>query len=156
MKKAGRVNAIRIRREKGKPFRRIPEGRFKADFGLEGDIHSGPGQAQVILLGREGRERLKGSPAEGLCFRRFRETVTTEGIDLFNFPPGTRLEIGKTLLEITRVGKRCFPECVLVKGKMPCALSREVVMARVIRGGKIGVGDSISLTPDNSETAKSK
>ena len=153
MKARGKVREIRIRREKGKSFRSIPEGLFRVDFGLVGDIHSGPGPAQVLLLGREGRERLKDSPEEGLCFRRFRETITTEGIDLFKLPVGTRVKIGETLQEITRVGKRCFPECVLIGMKQPCVLSREVVMTRVLREGKICIGDSISLLPDSSETA---
>jgi len=156
MKATGKVREIRIRREKGKSFRSIQEGLFRVDFGLVRDIHSGPGKAQVLLLGREGRERLKDSPEEGLCFRRFRETITTEGIDLFKLPVGTRLQIGETLQEITRVGKRCFPECVLIGMKQPCVLSREVVMTRVIRGGKISVGDAIRLIPTNLEATKSQ
>ena len=119
-----------------------------------GDIHSGPGKAQVILFSRKGRELLQRSEEEGLCFRRFRETLTTEGIDLFKLPLGTRLKIGETLQEITRVGKRCFPECVLVKMKQPCALSREVVMTSVIQGGKIEVGNPVIVITPNREATK--
>ena len=144
-KETGRVKVIRIRREKGEPFQSISEGLFRVDYGLVGDIHSGPGKAQVILFSREGRKLLRRSEEEGLCFRRFRETITTEGIDLFKLPGGSRLKIGKTIQEITRVGKRCFPECVLVRMKQPCALAREVVFTRVIRGGKIEVGDPIEV-----------
>ena len=57
IEETGRVKDIWLKREKGKPFRSIPEGLFREDFGLVGDVHSGPGKAQVILFSREGTLR---------------------------------------------------------------------------------------------------
>ena len=129
--RGGVVREIRISREKGRPREAIAEGYFEAGFGLRGDSHSGPGDKQVVILGIEGRRRLADSPEEGLCFRKFRETVSTEGIDLFHFPAGTKIRIGESVWEISRTGKDCYPECVLVQSGQICALAREVVSARV-------------------------
>ena len=145
VKKLGSVKEIMISRGKGIPREPLREGFFQRDFGLAGDAHSGPGDKQVTLFGIEGRERLSESPREGLCFRRFVPTVTTEGINLYEFPAGTSLKIGDSIQEISRVGKRCYPECVLVKSKTPCVMGREVVFTRVIKAGEVQVGDTIEV-----------
>lgn len=140
---AGVIRKIRISREKGRPREEVAEGFFEAGFGLRGDSHSGPGDKQVVILGIEGRERLRGSPEEGLCFRKFRETVSTAGIDLFRLPAGTRVRAGESVWEVSRTGKDCYPECVLVRAGQPCALSREVVFARVVVTGTVRAGDRV-------------
>ncbi len=96
-----------------------------------------------MILGIEGRERLADSPQAGLCFRRFGETISTAGVDLFRLPRGTRVRIGESIQEISRAGKDCYPECVLVQAGQPCALSREVVFTRVVVSGRIRPGDPV-------------
>lgn len=146
-RKSGLIREIRISRQKGKPRETIEEGVFRAGWGLEGDSHSGPGERQVVILGIEGRKRLEESPEDGLCFPRFRETISTEGIDLFRMVAGTRIRAGESLWEIGQTGKDCYPECVLVRAGRPCSLSREVVFARVIEPGTVRRGDRV--TPVN-------
>ncbi|MFH1038120.1 MAG: MOSC domain-containing protein [PVC group bacterium] len=148
MKKSGKVTQIRIGREKGSPRESLREGFFKVNFGLAGDTRSGPGEKQVTLFGVKGRKKLKASPEEGLCFQRFVETITTEGIDLYQFPTGTRLEIGESIQEISRAGKKCYPECVLIRNKKPCIMPEEVVFTRVIEGGTVRVGDAVEVLTD--------
>ena len=140
---SGIVREIRISRAKGKPREEIAEGCFEDEWGLQGDSHSGPGDKQVVILGIEGRKRMEDSPEEGLCFRRFRETVSTAGIDLFRLPAGTRIRAGGSVWEISRTGKDCYPECALVRTGQPCALSREVVFARVVVPGTVRKGDRV-------------
>ena len=139
----GTVREIRISREKGKPREVIAEGYFEAGLGLRGDSHSGPGDKQVVILGIEGRERMPDSPEDGLCFRKFRETVSTTGIDLFRLEAGSRVRVGESEWEISRAGKDCYPECGLVQSGQPCALSREVVFARVASSGTVREGDPV-------------
>ncbi len=141
----GKIVEIRIGREKGAPRTLIREGYFKADFGLTGDARSGPGEKQVTILGREGRAKLGNMSEEGLCFKRFAETITTEGIDLFRFPAGTRIKIGESIQEISRAKKKCYPECDLIKKKTPCVMPAEVVFTRVIKGGTVRVGDVVTI-----------
>ena len=139
----GTVREIRISREKGRPREVISEGYFETGFGLRGDSHSGPGDKQVVILGIEGRKRLADSPEEGLCFRKFRETVSTAGIDLFRLEVGSQVRVGESVWEISRTGKDCYPECVLVQSGQICALAREVVSARVTTSGTVRPGDPI-------------
>lgn len=146
--KTGVVREIRISREKGRPREEVSEGFFQAGCGLRGDSHSGPGERQVVILGIEGRQRLADSPGEGLCFRKFKETLSTAGIDLFRLERGTRIRIGESVQEISRTGKDCYPECELVRADRPCALSREVVFTRVVVSGTVRKEDPVSpLTP---------
>ncbi len=141
----GRIKEILIGREKGNPRESIKEGFFQRDFGLRDDIYGGPGDKQVVFFGAEGREKLSRYPVEGLCFKRFFPTMIPEGVDLFKLPVGARLKIGESVLEISLVGKRCFPECVLVQAGTPCVMPYEVVFARVIESGLVRVGDEIQL-----------
>lgn len=134
-----------IAREKKKPPACLKEGVFKIDFGLQGDIHGGPGDKQVVLFGIEGMEKLKKASKKGLCFERFSPTLVTEGVELFVFPVGTHLKIRDAGLEISRIGKRCYPDCDLVQAKTPCIMPKEVVFARVIKEGLIRVGDEIQV-----------
>ena len=134
-----------IGREKGKPRESIGEGFFAVDFGLKGDIHGGPGDNQVVFFGVEGRYKLSESPEEGLCFKRFVPTLATEGIDLFKLSVGSVLKIGDSIMEISRVGKRCYPECVLVQAGTLCVMPDEVVFARVVESGLVRVGDMIQM-----------
>ncbi len=139
----GTVREIRISRGKGQARKAIAEGYFEAGRGLLGDSHSGPGDRQVVILGIEGRNRLQESPREGLCFRKFKETVSTAGIDLFRLPAGTKIKIGESVWEISRTGKDCYSQCVLVQSGQICALAREVVYARVTTSGMVRPGDPI-------------
>jgi len=143
--KTGIIKEMMIAREKGNPRESIREGFFSAGFGLKGDIHGGPGDKQVVFFGTEGRDRLSESTETGLCFKRFVPTLATEGIDLFELPGGTRLKIGDSIMEISRVGKKCYPECVLIQANTPCVMPREVVFARVLKSGLVQVGDGIQI-----------
>lgn len=143
--KNGIIKEIMISRKKGSPRESIREGFFAVDFGLNGDIHGGPGDSQVVFFGVEGRDKLSESPEEGLCFKRFFPTLATEGIDLFQLPVGTGLKIGDSIMEISQVGKRCFPECVLIQAGTPCIMPKEVVFARVVKKGRVEVGDKIQI-----------
>jgi len=141
----GRIKEILLGREKGNPRESIKEGFFQRDFGLRGDLYGGPGDKQVVFFGAEGREKLSLYPVKGLCFKRFFPTLVPEGIDLFKLPAGTRLKIGESVMEITRVGKKCYPECVLVQAGTPCVMPKEVIFAKVVEDGQVRVGDAIQI-----------
>lgn len=145
MSKTGKVLEIYISREKGRPREAIGEGLFRRDFGLVGDAYSGNKDRQVCLIGIEGKEKLEQVKNDGLCIKRFKETITTQGIKLYKFKVGTRIRIGESLMEISRVGKSCFLECSIIKTGKRCSLSNEVVFANVIKGGIIKKGDNIKI-----------
>src|SRR5690606_7524338 len=77
----------------------------------------------------------------------FAENITTEGVDLWHLPVGTRLEIGDTLLEITQIGKECHRHCQVFRQVGDCVMPREGIFAKVITEGMIKAGQSIKIIP---------
>ncbi|WP_427340724.1 MOSC domain-containing protein [Caloranaerobacter sp. DY30410] len=145
MKNIGKVVAINISEKKGVVKTPIPEGIFKEDFGLVGDAHAGKWHRQVSLLGVESIEKMKKLGIKGLCSGKFAENITTEGIKLYELPVGTKLKIGETIQEITQIGKKCHSDCAIAKEVGQCVMPKEGVFTRVLKGGKIKVGDVIEV-----------
>jgi cyclic pyranopterin monophosphate synthase len=143
----GRVQAIFISRQKGLPRDKTRSGRFLEDHGLEGDIHAGPGKRQVPLYGSAGHERLAAGDSDGLCFRRFQETLCLDGIDTRLLKSGERLEAGGVVFEISEARKKCYPECPIIKRGRRCDLADSVRFCRVISGGILSVGDLVQVSP---------
>ena len=97
----------------------------------------------VSLLSGEAEGQIRA--AGGLCTDRFSANIVTSGLDYAILQIGTRLAIGETELEITRVGKPCFAECALFQQSEPCPLPNSCAFARVLRGGTIQQFDEITL-----------
>ena len=140
-----KVIAVNISEKKGVPKRSMPEGNFIVDYGLEGDAHGGKWHRQVSLLGVESINKMKELGVEGLCTGRFAENLTTEGIKLWECPVGTKLQIGNTLHEVTQIGKECHTKCAIFQQVGNCIMPTEGIFTRVLRGGKVKVGDEISI-----------
>jgi MOSC domain-containing protein YiiM len=76
----------------------------------------------------------------------FAENLTTEGIDLVSIPVGTKVKVGKeVVLEISQIGKVCHTGCAISKQVGTCVMPKEGVFGKVIKGGKITAGDTISV-----------
>ena len=141
----GRVIAINISEKKGVPKRTIEEGLFEVDHGLVGDAHAGNWHRQVSLLGNESIEKMKAIGIEGLCTGKFAENLTTEGIDLWKLPVGTKLEIGETLQEVTQIGKECHTKCAIFHQVGNCIMPTEGIFTKVLKVGKIKINDLIKV-----------
>jgi len=142
-----RVTAIRISEKKGMPMRAVSSGLCIENWGLEGDLHAGSGIRQVSLFGIESIRKMELPGMEGLCTGRFAENITTEGIALYELPAGTHISIGSSELEVTQIGKACHMECAVFRQKGDCVMPREVIFARVIKGGRIRTGDAVIRLP---------
>jgi len=130
--------------EKGTRKEVVTEGILKEDYGLVDDAHADCcTHRQVSLLARESIEKMRNmgfdvSPGD------FAENLTTEGIELFSLPVGTKISVGgEVTLEITQIGKECHAGCAIFKQIGKCVMPKEGVFARVIRGGVVVTGDSI-------------
>ncbi len=141
----GKVLSINISEKKGTPKTKINPGVLIEDFGFEGDAHAGKWHRQVSLLAKESIDKSKGLPADGLCHGVFAENITTEGIELFTIPVGTKLKIGECVIEITQIGKECHEGCAIQKLVGKCVMPREGVFATVLKGGKVFEGDEIEI-----------
>lgn len=141
----GKVLSINISEKKGTPKTKINPGVLIKDYGFEGDAHAGKWHRQVSLLAKESIEKSKGLPTDGICHGVFAENITTEGIELYTIPVGTRLKIGECIVEISQIGKECHDGCAIKKLVGQCVMPKEGIFARVIEGGRIFEGDEITV-----------
>ena len=116
------------------------------DFGVEGDAHAEKGSIrQISLLGRESIKKMEDLGVKGLCFGKFAENITTEGIELFTLPVGTIIQIGETIHQVTQIGKKCHAAdgCEVARTVGMCIMPKEGIFTKVIKGGTVKVGDEI-------------
>ena len=78
----------------------------------------------------------------------FGENLVVEGIDFRSLPVGTRFCCGEVILEMTQIGKECHHGCQIYQKMGDCIMPREGVFAKVIRGGKIRIGDEMKVAED--------
>ncbi len=140
-----KIVAVSVSKQKGVPKKNIPQGLLIADFGLEGDAHGGPWHRQLSLLAVESIRKMQDL---GLKVRpgSFAENITTEGIDLIALPLGTRLRLGSAaLVEVTQIGKECHERCAIFRLTGDCVMPREGIFVRILQGGLVQPGDSITI-----------
>ncbi len=139
----GKVLEINRSDKKGVVKTPISEGNFLVDFGLEGDAHGGDWHRQISLLGNESIDKMRKEGVEDLEFGSFAENITTQGIVLYELPVGTKLKIGDTVQEVTQIGKECHTGCEISKKVGKCVMPKEGIFTKVLKAGKVKVGDLI-------------
>jgi MOSC domain-containing protein YiiM len=141
----GRIVAVSISDERGRKKRNVPRAELRVEHGIVGDAHAGPGKRQVSLLGIESVRKMQGRGIE-VGPGDFAENITTEGIEVFTLPIGTRLRLGRSALgEVTQIGKTCHDGCEIFQTVGDCVMPREGIFIRVLEGGEIKPGDEIEV-----------
>lgn len=119
---------------------------LRQEYGVENDAHADSGwHRQVSLLARESIQKMRDmgydvGPGD------FAENLTTEGLELFTLPVGSRLVVGDTVtLEVTQIGKQCHTGCAIFQDIGKCVMPKEGIFARVLRGGTVRAGDNITV-----------
>ncbi|MDP2856338.1 MAG: MOSC domain-containing protein [bacterium] len=144
-KMKGKILAVCQSKKKGTIKTEIREGLLIEDFGLKGDAHAGKWHRQISLLGIESINKMRDKGYQ-LSFGDFAENLTIEGLTLPKLPLGTKLKIEKeVLLEVTQIGKECHYDCEIRRKMGDCVMPREGIFARVLKGGKVKVGDEIEV-----------
>ncbi|MBN1953974.1 MAG: MOSC domain-containing protein [Anaerolineae bacterium] len=140
----GKVIAVCTSERKSVAKKNVGQGTLRVDWGLEGDAHAGPWHRQVSLLAWESIAKIR---AQGLDVGAgsFAENITTEGIELFTLPIGTRMQLGTALVEVTQIGKLCHTKCAIFQTLGDCVMPREGIFVRVLEPGKVRVGDDIEV-----------
>jgi MOSC domain-containing protein YiiM len=119
--------------------------------GIEGDAHAGVLEdRQVSFLALEEIEQASARLSElmragcalagaldHLSPGDFAENITTKGVELHRLPLGTRLRIGETVLEVSKIGKECHTACEIRRLVGDCVMPRKGIFARVLVGGRI-------------------
>ncbi|MGN0046987.1 MAG: MOSC domain-containing protein [Eggerthellaceae bacterium] len=117
---------------------------MRENWGIEGDAHAGTWHRQVSLLPYESVQDFKARGAE-VQDGSFGENIIVQGFDLKSLPIGTRFACNDVILELTQIGKTCHAHCAIFHLMGDCIMPREGVFCRVIRGGKISVGDELRI-----------
>ncbi|GAQ94157.1 mOSC domain-containing protein YiiM [Thermodesulfovibrio aggregans] len=141
----GVVVSINISKNKGTTKQSIKEAMVIENYGIEGDAHaSSHWHRQISLLALESIQKMMDKGLT-LNYGDFAENITTKGIELLSLPVGTKLQIGEVILEITQHGKSCHSKCEIFKIVGNCIMPKEGIFAKVLKGGKIKVGDEIKV-----------
>ncbi|WP_267393299.1 MULTISPECIES: MOSC domain-containing protein [unclassified Sphingomonas] len=135
------------------PMEVVDHVNVSVEAGLEGDFRGavkpgGRGRRQVSLVERGDWEAAMAAVGHSLPWQERRANLLVDGLDLPQIP-GTRLRIGTVVLEITQECDPCSRMETLAAG-LKAALTpdwRGGVLARVIEGGAIAVGDVILVEP---------
>jgi MOSC domain-containing protein YiiM len=162
---------VGLSRSTGHRFSKDGTGRLSllAGLGVDGDCHAGstvqhlsrvrrdPGQPnlrQVHLMAAELYDELTGNGFD-LAPGQLGENVTTRGVDLLALARGTRLSMGaEVVLEVTGLRNPCVQIDRFRPGLLAEVLYRDAagqvvrragVMAVVVTGGEVAVGDTITV-----------
>lgn len=162
---------VALARDGAHNFSKPPAERLQliAGLGVEGDAHAGatvrhrsrvakdpsqPNLRQVHLIHAELFDELAGK-GFAVSAGQLGENITTQGIDLLELSAGTRLQLGaEAVIEVTGLRNPCHQINGIAPGLMEAVLDRAPegslirkcgVMAVVITGGVIAVGDQIDL-----------
>jgi MOSC domain-containing protein YiiM len=110
--------------------------------GLEGDASYGKRKRQVLLVDSETLSEFELKPGD------VRENVTLVDFELAQLSPNDQLMVGEILLAVTGPCEPCSLMDELRPGLRSDIKGRRGVLATVVRGGELKVGDPISLTLD--------
>jgi MOSC domain-containing protein YiiM len=137
--RSGFIVSLHVCPAHGIDMRPVHPATFVTDLGIEGCSHARAGsRRQVLLIESETLETL------GLAPGTVKENVTTRGIDLMSLPPGSRLRLGEEVeLQISGPCTPCGLMDEIREGLQEELRGRRGVLARVRRGGRVGVGDRI-------------
>ena len=142
----GNVIAVCVSERKGTQKKNVNSAVFVDDWGIENDAHAGKWHRQVSLLSHDKVEDFRARGAE-VKDGAFGENLVVSGIDFRTLPIGTRFACNDVLLELTQIGKECHNGCEIFKKMGDCIMPREGVFTRVLHGGIISVGDSLTVLP---------
>ncbi|MGD8405384.1 MAG: MOSC domain-containing protein [Anaerolineales bacterium] len=116
-----------------------------AGYGIEGDRKGGNPKRNLNIMSYETLEALR---EEGFSTLpgQMGEQIDIKGLDMGNLAVGDKLQIGDAaIVEVIsqRTGCERFEH---IQGKTPQqAAGRMGIMAKVVSGGRIAVGDSVTL-----------
>jgi MOSC domain-containing protein YiiM len=110
-----------------------------ADHGLEGCAHANPPRREVLLVSQEHLE------SAGVAPGAIRENITVSGANVHDWHVGQRVKVGEAVLEVTMVCDPCSRMDELRPGLRAELDGKRGMLAHVVEGGEIALGDSIQL-----------
>jgi MOSC domain-containing protein YiiM len=122
-------------------MRLVPTANLISGVGIEGDKHAvATSHRQVLLADQEALDEV------AVVAGAIKENLTVEGLHVMGLPVGTRVRLGESaVVEITQVCEPCFRMDEIRMGLKTELVGRRGMVARVVNGGSIAVGDRITL-----------
>ncbi len=142
----GRLAAIARKRNSGAPMEELTEGRISEAAGLAGDSRGQPGPRQVTVVAAGDWAAACADLGAEVPWTLRRANLLVEGIELPR-TPGTRLNIGDVVLEVTGETAPCERMDHEHAG-LRAALApdwRAGRSCRVLSGGDVSVGDAAAV-----------
>jgi MOSC domain-containing protein YiiM len=138
-----RVEHLFIKPARRMPMRAAAEVQAVTGQGLEGDAAFGRSRRQILLLEGEVLDHFHLQPGQT------RENVVVRGLRMADLALGSRLAIGPVILEVTGDCTPCKHMDELQPGLQEAIRGRRGILAWVVEGGRIRVGDLVSAAPDS-------
>jgi len=136
---SGKILNLYVKRSHGAPMEEVIEVSAVDGKGLKGDISFGRSKRQVLLIEQETLAEF------GLVAGQLRENGVVSGVELTGMKPGSQIQAGEVVLEVTG---DCAP-CQLVEELRPglreAMNGRRGTLFRVMTGGLMRVGDEVAL-----------
>ncbi len=128
----------------------VPEAVAISDFGLEGDRHAKRGGPRQVLLADIETLRDHDLPPGVI-----KENITIEGLDLASAEPGQVFFIGdQVTMEVTGECVPCSRMDEIRAGLQEELEGRRGILAMVLNGGALRVGDAVRLEPSREALAE--
>lgn len=140
-----KVLSINISEKKGTIKVPVDKAEIKLNYGIVNDAHAGNWHRQISMLASESIDKMKQKGFNHLKFGDFAENITTQGIEVYLLPVGSKLRIGECEVEVTQIGKKCHYGCEIKKITGDCVMPREGIFVKVIKEGYIKVNDNIEV-----------
>ncbi len=139
----GTISNLHIARVKGTPSDPVQQAKALSGMGLEGDRScSADNVRQVLFLDKETLDRMDLEPGQ------VKENITTLGIDLTQAKVGQVFFIGdEVTMEVVGDCEACGKMDGIRPGLKEDLNGRRGMLATVINGGDIKIGDSIRIEP---------
>ncbi len=117
----------------------VERARAVAGHGLEGCAHAGRERREVLFASASHLDAVGVEPGA------VRENVTVAGADVQAWEIGQRVRAGSAVFEITMVCDPCHKMDALREGLRAELDGRRGMLAIVVEGGAVAVGDELSL-----------
>ncbi len=138
----GTITNLHIARVKGTPSDPVQEATAISGLGLEGDRSAYEGNTrQVLFVDKEILDEA------GLVPGQVKENITVTGMNVSQVQPGQVFTIGDSVtLEAVGDCEACGKMDAIRMGLMDEIQGKRGMLAKVINGGGIKVGDSVTVT----------
>ena len=138
----GTITNLHIARVKGTLSDPVQEATALSGLGLEGDRSAYEGNTrQVLFMDKETLDEF------GLAPGQVKENITTTGLDLSQTKAGQVFYIGDVSMEIVGDCEACGKMEALAVGLKDKIDGRRGMLAKVLSGGQIKVGDPVRVEP---------